>query len=127
MEKSKGGLGFLQTIIKGSFTALITTLIAVLIFAGIIKATAFSSGIIKAVNQFIKILSVFLGCYFCVREQKGLVKGALIGVLSSLLTTLVFALICGTELSFSSIVLDALFLLIVGAICGVITVNVKNK
>ena len=127
MEKTHKGHGFILSVIKGCFTALITTLVAVLIFAGIIKAASLNGGVIKAVNQFIKILSVFLGCFFCVKEGKGLIKGLIIGALSSILTTLVFSLVCGGMPKTISLILDVVFLAVVGAICGIITVNVKKN
>jgi len=73
------------------------------------------------------VLSVFLGCMFCVRDNKGLIKGLIIGALSSLLTVLVFSLITGSGFNLTSIIVDILFLSVVGAICGIITVNVKGR
>ena len=127
MSNSQSSNKFIPSVLKGGFTALITTLVAVLIFAIIIRTATLSGGVIKAVNQFIKALSVFLGCMFCVREDKGLIKGLIIGALSSLLTILVFSLITGVNFSLTSIIIDLLFLSVVGAICGVITVNVKGR
>ena len=126
MSNSQSSTKFIPSVLKGAFTALITTLIAVLIFACIINATSLSSGVIKAVNQFIKALSVFLGCMFCVKEDRGLIKGLFIGALFSLLTVLVFALITGGFNQTQSVIIDLVFLTVVGAICGIITVNIKK-
>ena len=118
---------FLSSIIKGGFTALITTLIAVLIFAWIIKSATLDTSVIKAVHQFIKVISVFLGCLFCVREEKGLIKGLLVGVLSFILTALTYSLVFGNGFNGLNSLIDLGFLAVVGAICGVITVNLKQK
>ena len=126
MEDSQNQSGFFLSVIKGGLTALITTLIAVLIFAGVIKSASLGTWVIKAVNQFIKVLSVFLGCFFCVKQGKGLIKGVLIGVLSCMLTALVFVLVCGNEISLSSFLIDLGFLAVIGAVCGATTVNVKR-
>ena len=85
------------------------------------------TGVIKAVNQFIKILSVFLGVSVSVRGKMGLVKGIAVGVCSTVITYLLFALI-GGEVSFGTVFfIDLLFGLIVGGISGVISVNVKKN
>ena len=125
-ENSKEN-GFMLSIIKGTFTAIIITLIGVLIFAGVVKIAYLKSGVIKAVNQFIKVLSVFLGCFFHVKGRGGLLKGGLLGCFTAIITYLVFAFI-GGETSFGvPFVLDLVFQLIIGAIAGIIIVNLKNK
>lgn len=125
MEKSEGG-GILS-VIKGVGTAIIVTLVGVLIFAAVVKIASLGTGVIKAVNQFIKILSVFLGVSVSVRGKMGLVKGIAVGVCSTVITYLLFALI-GGEVSFgTAFFIDLLFGLIVGGISGVISVNVKKN
>ena len=79
-------------------------------------------GAIRPVCQAIKILSVFVGCIFAVRGEKGFVKGLLIGVFSSLLSALVFGLISG-ETSVSVVLIDAVCAGVMGMISGAITVN----
>ncbi len=115
-----------SSILKGSATAIIVTLAGILVFAFVIKMAYLNSSVIKAVNQFIKVLSIFLGCLLFVKESKGLVKGALIGLLSAVITYLIFAFI-GGEYSFgASFFIDLLFQTIVGVISGVVAVNVKK-
>ena len=118
--------GFFSTIIKGALCSVIITLFSVLIFALIVKFALLNSGVIKAVNQFIKILSVFLGCAFSVRGKMGLIRGALIGVISTIITYLLFSLFAGTVSFGISFVIDLIFGLIIGAVSGVISVNVKK-
>ncbi len=125
-EKSKSD-NFLLSVTKGVGVAVVALLLGVLIFAGIVKIATLSSGVIKAVNQFIKAVAVFLGCFTAIRYSKGLFKGACIGVASALIIFLIFAII-GGEVSFGlSFFLDLLFGAIVGALSGVVAVNVKNK
>ncbi len=125
MEKAKNN--FIVQIIKGVFTALIVALVGVLIFAGVLKIANLNDGVIKAVNQFIKVLAVFLGCFFSLKEDKGLIKGMLVGLASALLISLTFALICG-NLSFGlGFIIDLAFMTVIGIISGIITVNVKGK
>ncbi len=118
--------GVVKNIVKGVLGAVIVALVGVLIFAFIIKVACLNGGVIKSVNQFIKILAVFLGCAFSVRGKGGLIKGALIGMISMAVVYLLFALF-GSAITFGAgFIIDIIFGLIVGAISGIITVNVKK-
>lgn len=124
-EDVKGG--FFSCVFKGIGVALTVTLIGVFIFAFVIKAACLSSGVIKAVNQFIKILSIFLACMFSIKGGSGFLKGAIIGLLSMVVTYLVF-LLMGSGATFDGgFILDLVFGLVVGAISGIITVNLKRE
>lgn len=115
------------SVIKGVFFTLIIVLAGVLIFAGVIKITSLSASVIKPVNQFIKVVAVFLGCFLSVRGRLGFLKGALIGILGMVLIYLVFSLM-GGDLSFGlSFVVDLIFGLTVGVVSGIIAVNVRKE
>lgn len=118
---------FISSVIKGVLTALIITLVGVLIFGFILKITGLSSIVIKSVNQFIKVISIFLSCSFCVRGQFGLVKGGIIGVISSVLTLLLFSLFGVGENVMQNFFVELIFALVVGALSGIIAVNVKKR
>ena len=119
-------LGFIKQIAKGVLTTVVVSLFAVLIFAGVIRFTALNTGVIKSVNQFLKIIAIFLGCFYSLRENKGLLKGLLVGSLSALTITLIFALI-SSEVSFGlNLIIDIMFMAVVGAISGIISVNTKS-
>ena len=118
--------GVLSTAIKGSLSTLIIMLASVLIFAIIVKFAYFNSGIVKTVNQFIKVISVFLGCFLSVRENKGLIKGLLIGLISCLLISLIFALLGGGIGFGLNFIIDVVFMSLIGLISGIIVVNVKK-
>ena len=119
-------VGFFSGIIKGTLTAVIITLFGVLIFAGITKFTLFNNGVIRAVNQFIKILSIFLGCAFNIRGNNGLIRGGILALLSTVITYSLFSLFCGTSAFDQNFLLDLIFTVIIGAISGVISVNTKK-
>jgi putative membrane protein (TIGR04086 family) len=124
-EKEKSG--FISSVIKGVLTALIVTLVGILIFALVIRFTLLSAGVIKSVNQFIKILSVFLASTFFVRGKAGLIKGAFIGGISTILTYLLFSLF-GVDISFgATFFLEVLFGVIAGGISGIIAINFKRR
>ena len=59
----RGGKGAAQ-IGKGACVSIIFTLAAVLLFALAIKLFSIPSAAITPVNQVIKFLAVFLGCFF---------------------------------------------------------------
>lgn len=118
--------GFFSGILKGVFCAVIITLFSVLIFALVVKFALLSNGVIKAVNQFIKIISILLGCSFFIRGNLGLIKGLILGVLTTLITYMLFSLFSG-NLSFDgSFFVDLIFTGIIGGISGVLAVNMKK-
>lgn len=119
--------GFFSDVLKGTLCAVIITLFGVLIFALVVKFALLGSAVIKAVNQFIKILSVFLGCSFFLRGRMGLVRGALIGVISTVIVYALFSLF-GGEIFFSyKLLIDIIFSLVIGGVSGIIAVNLKAK
>lgn len=117
---------FFPSIIKGALCAVIITLFSVLIFAFIVKFALLNNGVIKAVNQFIKIISIFLGCAFFIRGNMGLIKGAILGALTTIITYLLFSLFSGVVAFNGSFLLDVLFTAIIGAISGILAVNFKK-
>ena len=127
MEKIIGRGSFLGQIVRGVVTALLTTLVSVLVFAFILSVTNLSDGVIKPINQIIKVVSVFLGCFLSVREDKGFVKGGLIGLISAILTLLIFSLLAGGVNSWGSAIIDLVCGFIMGGLSGVISVNLPRK
>lgn len=126
MEKIKEN-GFVQNVVKGVANVIIITLVSVLIFAGVVKLAILNSSVIKAVNQFIKIVSIFLGCSFTIKENKGFIKGLLIGGFSTVIIYLLFSLIGGGVSFGLGFMLDIFLGVIVGATSGVICVNFKKN
>ncbi len=123
-EKGELAKNTLATL-KGAFFGLIITLIGILIFAGIIKVCGISEKTVKPVNQFIKIISLFFGCFFSVKGKMGYLKGGIIGIVYMMLTYLVFALFFGGKLGYA-IFIDLAFGCAIGALSGIFTVNVKK-
>ncbi len=115
-------------ILKGSITSVSITLVLILLFALLIRFVNINESVIMPVNQFIKIVSIFLGVYSALKfhKEKGWVKGMLIGAIYSVLAFVVFSIL-SSQLSFSmSTLLDILFSGIIGGLSGVIAVNMKN-
>ena len=111
---------------KGVCVSKIFTLVAVLIFAIVIKLFSISASIITPVNQVIKALAIFLGCIFSLRESKGWLKGAILCVVVILLTYFIFSAIAGKITFGISNLLEIAFGAIAGAISGAVAVNLRS-
>lgn len=118
---------------RGVSLAIIVCLAAVLIFALVIQFTGLPESVIMPVNQFIKVLAIFIGCFFSLRGSKGwlkgglvgLIAGGLVGLIAGGLTFLLFALLGGFP-SGLRILWDLLFCVGVGILSGIISVNLKK-
>ena len=115
--------GFLLQTFKGIIISVLITLISVLIFAFVLSVTNLSDKVIKPINQTIKLVSVFLGCLFAVRNSGYFIKGGLIGLFSAILSILLFALLSGSVASFLGVIIDVVF----GALFGVISGMLVGK
>ena len=119
----------LANILKGSLIAVSISLILILLFAVLIKLTNIPDVAISPVNQVIKIISIFLGCFLCLKKlpQKGLVTGSFVGMLYTVLAFLIFSLLGGTFSFNLTLLSDIIFATIIGGICGIMAVNKKIK
>lgn len=117
------------SILKGSLIALSISLVGILFFAFIIKLFGLTDGWIKPINQIIKAVSILIGVFFALKKdkQKGLIKGLMIGLVYTLLAFVVFSILNGSFSIDKSLLTDVLFGAIMGAICGIIAVNLKGR
>lgn len=127
MEETRSGKSnFIISVIKGTVIALTIVLLGILIFAGVIKLASLGEKVIKPVNQFIKVIAVFVGCFFSLKGSMGFLKGGLVGILTNVLCYLVFSLL-GGSLNFGfSFFIDLIFCTSAGILSGIITVNLKK-
>ena len=112
--------------VKGVIISLIFTLISILVFALILKIFSLNNNVIKPINYVIKVTAVFLGTFIAVKEEKGILKGFIIGVSIIFILFLLFSLL---SLNFNfnlSFIWDLLLGGGVGALTGVIAVNKKK-
>ena len=119
---------FLQ-ILKGVLFSICFSLAGILIFALSLKFFDLSDTGIKIVNQVVKTLSILGGVFVCVRKDRtnGLLKGVIISVLYTIVSFFLFSILNG-EFPFSvNIIFDLIFSFVVGAICGIICVNIFNS
>lgn len=112
---------------KGACVSVIFTLAAVLVFALAVKLFSLPSAAITPVNQAVKFIAVFLGCFFCIRPGKAFFKGLLCGAVVAAVTYFLFAIIAGS-ISFGWMnVLDVLFGALAGGISAMIAAALKSK
>ena len=109
--------------------SLCTSLVLVLVFAFLLKFTNISDSAIAPVNQVIKGVSIFLGVFLGLKKCKelGLVSGLLIGFIYTLMAFLVFSILSGSFTFDITLLTDAVFGAVIGAICGIISVNIKKS
>ena len=112
---------------KAVLAAVIFSLACVLIFSVIISFASLSSAVIKPVVQVFKIIAVALGGVLFIRGDKGLLKGAIYGVIAIICTYLLFGIIA-SSLSISWLFLAELLLgAAAGAVSGLIGINLRRR
>ena len=117
---------FFSSIFKSAFTSLIVALVGILILAFVIKISSLSPNVVSLVVLFMKIISIFIGCFLSINGKNGFVKGALSGILFAVVAYLIFTLIGGEQIVFKGFLIDTLICFFVGAISGIVAVN-TNK
>ena len=125
-DETVTGNAFFQ-ILKGAGLALGFSFLAAVIFASILQFTDLPDKVIYPVNQTVKVLAVCLGALFCVRGEKGFLKGGAIGFIFTALSYLAFSAL-GGDFSLSWMIFAELLLsLFAGVVCGAIAVNLRRN
>ena len=108
--------------IRGNLIAVILTLVAVLVFAFIVRAAGFTSGTVGMIAQIIKVVSIFLGVFIVLRRTSGRawLHGAIVGLVYTVIAFFIFSIIDSNFSITSGLMLDALFALIVGVVSAVL-------
>lgn len=114
-------------LLRGTIVAVIVSLILVLIFALIVNLIKISDQVIVPVNQAIKIVSIFIGCFIGIKNRhQGVIKGALIGLLYTFISIFVFGII-SKEVNFKLInLIDVGFGIVAGIVSGILSVNLRK-
>lgn len=126
-QEQKGG--FFKALVKGSLFSLSISILAICIFAFILRFCDIKTELIKPINQVIKIVSILLGTFLGLKKTKemGLITGFLIGVVYTLLAFVVFSVLNGGFCFSPTLINDMLFGGIAGAIAGIVAVNFKKR
>ena len=83
-------------------------------------------GAIKPVTIALKIIAVTLGAFISTSDNKGVLKGGLAGFIITIVTFLIFAIIGKSFVLNLSFLWELLLGVTVGAVVGVIAVNLKK-
>ena len=120
---------FVFSVAKGALVAVCVSLVLVLLFAFLLKFTNIPESTIKPVNQVIKGLSILIGVFVGLRKSKelGLVSGLLIGFIYTIVAFVIFSILGGVFAFDLTFLTDILFAAVMGAICGIICVNLKKS
>lgn len=119
---------FILDIFKGVVYSIAISLVLILLFAVLIRFLNIPDSFIMPTNQAIKIVSIFLGCFWALRgTDKGFLKGILIGLIYSILSYILFSILCGNFKFGFTTISDLIFSLVLGGICGILSVNIKSK
>lgn len=115
-------------VVKSCIIAIIISLLSVLILALVVKIFTVDSKVIMPINQTIKIISIFGGCFFgfsC--REKGAMKGGITGIFYTLLSILVFGIV-EKSVSFKNFNwFDLLAGVIAGIVSGILSVNLRKQ
>ena len=114
-------------LIRAVLISLIFSCVSILIFALVLYLFPIPNEAVKPVNCLIKVLSVFIGCFFSINGDKGLIKGLIYGGIITVVCYLFFALLSGVFGLGVSFLWELLLGLTVGAVAGIVTVNKKNN
>lgn len=114
-------------IAKAVLCAILISLAFVLVFTVLIQLFSIPAAAVKPVNQVFKIIAIIGGGLLFIRGDKGLIKGAIFGVLAVVLTFLLFGAIAGSLACDWKFAIEILIGAVAGGVTGVIAVNIKRK
>ena len=107
---------------RGLLVAVGVTLACILLFAFMMQWLKPSDGVIRVINQLIKLTAIFIGVRLAVSQggERGLLTGALVGFLYMLLGVALYALLSGQQLPLTSYLSDIAMGIAGGGIAGAI-------
>ena len=112
-------------ILKGLGAAILVTVAGVAIFALLMQWLRPAEGLVRIVNQVLKLISIGVGVYIAVGRgcEGGLLKGALVGLLYMALGVGVYALLSGQGAPMSAYLADLGMGVAGGGIVGMLLSN----
>ena len=121
-KRTRRGIGKKGAFWKGLLAAIGFTLAAVLVFALVLSFTDMSDGVIRVVNQVIKVAAILAGVFVIVPcgSENGIRRGALLGVVYMGAGVLLYALLSGQKLTVVGYLMDVLMGLAAGGLSGML-------
>ena len=128
-HKARTGTPMWLRILKGLGAAIIVTVAGVAIFALLMQWLRPTEGVVRIVNQVLKLASIGVGVYVAVGRgcEGGLIKGALVGLLYMAIGVGMYALLSGQGASASAYLADLGMGVAGGGIIGMILSNISPK
>jgi putative membrane protein (TIGR04086 family) len=116
-----------RALIRGVLAAAAITLIGMLILSAAIIFVGMSDGLLRAMNQLLKVASVALGAYLGVGRggERGLVTGAGIGGVYAVLGYALYALLGENGFQVPELLGELLLSVAAGATAGAVFANLK--
>lgn len=113
----------------GLLISVLATTAAVMVFALVIGLTDVSDGVIRIVNQLIKIGAIFLGVHAIVPRgaENGVRKGAALGLIYMGMGVLIYALLSGQKLTAMGYIIDLFMGIAAGGLSGMILSSMHRK
>jgi putative membrane protein (TIGR04086 family) len=117
-----------RALIRGVITAVAATLIGMLILSAAIIFIGMGDGLLRALNQVLKIASVALGAFLGVGRggDRGLVTGAGIGAVYALAGYALYALLGEGGFSVAELLGELLIAIAAGATAGAVFANMQG-
>ena len=112
--------GVWLSLLKGVLLAVAVTLVLVAVFALVISLFSVPDGVVRGVNQGIKLLAIVLGVRAAVSRggEGGILRGALVGLAYMAVGVLVYALLTAQKLSAVAYLADLLLGVAAGGLTG---------
>ncbi len=117
---------FVAQIFRCALYSLFFCVVSVLLLALIVKLFEIGEGALPIINQILKCISVFVGCFMAARPEKGFLKGILGGFVFVLLSTALFSIL-GGKFAWGQFGIDVLCALILGGVGGAVGAAKKSR
>ncbi|MBR3016114.1 MAG: TIGR04086 family membrane protein [Clostridia bacterium] len=114
---------------RGLLLSIAATAAAVVVFALIISFFDVQDGLIRVINQLIKVGAIFLGVYIAVPrgDSAGIRRGALLGLLYMGVGVLIYALLSQQKFTWLSYITDVLMGVAAGGLSGMLLGTLRAK
>ena len=117
---------FIMQVVKSVALACIAIMVAVVLFAVIVKLFVVNDIVITIVNYCIKAAAIFLGVFFFIKDEQCWLKGLIIGISAAVIIFFIFAII-SSSIRFAWLnLLDLVICGAIGLVSGIITQIIKN-
>ena len=119
----------LKRLLLGLLAAVVFTLLAMLVLAGILMIARIGDGLLRTLNQLVKLLAVVIGVCVAVPRgsQRGLATGVLIALAYAALGYALYVALGGARFSVTAMLGEMLAGSAAGAVTGCIRANMASR